>query len=173
MRQHYQPIGRYPALTADTNPSPSPRPQFFATFFTVHLLPLETRLTQVVLEKRPLNACSRVVTVVQQCACLLVVVRCSFCSATLSGWLRRTLLILILLVFDCLHSMQSRVSETVERPSVCLSVPPIIRPPLRWVCCCAAGRQEISIDCCTAGAQQQLRRSTMLSSKCEQCHADS
>ena len=148
MRQHYQPIGRYPALTADpnTNPSPSPRPQFFATFFTVHLLPLETRLSQVVLEKRPLNVCSRVVTVVQQCACLLVVVRCSFCGATLSGWLRRTLLILILLVFDCLHSVQSRVYETVERPSVCLSVRPSHHSPATAVGLLLCGRQAGDID---------------------------
>ena len=39
------------------------------------------------------------------------------------------------------------------RASVRLSVCPIIRR----VCCCGPGGQEISIDCCTAGAQQQMR----------------
>ena len=31
------------------------------------------------------------------------------------------------------------------------------RLQLRWVCCCVHGGQQISIDCCTAGAQQQMR----------------
>ena len=31
------------------------------------------------------------------------------------------------------------------------------RKPLRRVCCCGPGGQEISIDCHTAGAQQQMR----------------
>jgi len=43
------------------------------------------------------------------------------------------------------------------RPSVGLSVRPITRPPLQWVCCCGPGGQETSIDCCTTGAQQQMR----------------
>ena len=29
---------------------------------------------------------------------------------------------------------------------------------VRRVCCCGPGGREISIDCCTSGAQQQLRR---------------
>jgi len=44
-------------------------------------------------------------------------------------------------------------------------------PPLR-VCCWAAGWQEMSI-CCTAGAQQQRRRSTSLNRKGEQCDVNS
>jgi len=61
--------------------------------------------------------------------------------------------------------MQSRVYETVERPSVCPSVRPIFRPPhaaaaglLLW-----ARRQEMSIDAARPA----------LSSKCEQCHVAS
>jgi len=70
----------------------------------------------------------------------------------------------------CPHRMRSRVYVTVGRPSVrlspCPSVPPFcLRTPLPRVCCCGPGEQEISIDCCTAGAQQQSRRS-----KCGQCH---
>ena len=57
--------------------------------------------------------------------------------------------------------MRSRVYVTARR----LSVPAFARRTLLlWVCCCAPGGQEISIDCCTAGAQQLRRRS----SKCEQ-----
>ena len=37
------------------------------------------------------------------------------------------------------------------RPSVCLSVSPVIRTPLLRVCCCGPDGHEISIDCCTAG----------------------
>ena len=40
------------------------------------------------------------------------------------------------------------------------------------VCFCAPSRQEISIDCCTAGAQQQWRRSMAQCSKRKQCHVD-
>ena len=40
------------------------------------------------------------------------------------------------------------------RLSVCLSVPAIDGcSSMRCVCCCGPGGQEISIDCCTAGAQ--------------------
>ena len=67
--------------------------------------------------------------------------------------------------------MLSRVYVTIGRPSVRLSVRPFvglfvcpnIRPPY-------SSGQEISINCCTVGAQQQRRRSTALSSICEQCH---
>ena len=41
-----------------------------------------------------------------------------------------------------------------------LSVRPSVRPPprpLRRVCCCGPGGREISISCCTAAAQQQMR----------------
>ena len=41
------------------------------------------------------------------------------------------------------------------RPSVCLAVPSFGRR----VCCCGPGGQEISIDCCTAGAQRQIANS--------------
>ena len=42
--------------------------------------------------------------------------------------------------------------------SVCPSVPSSGRhTPLRRVCCCGPGGQEISIDCCIAGAHQQMR----------------
>ena len=54
------------------------------------------------------------------------------------------------------------------RPSVCLSrlsVSSGLRKLLRWVCCYGLGRQQMSIDCCKAGGQQEPR-----SSKCGQCH---
>jgi len=60
----------------------------------------------------------------------------------------------------CLHTMQSRVYETVGCPSVCLSIClsicPILRRSrgVRQVCCCGPCRQAISIDCCTARLQQ-------------------
>ena len=45
------------------------------------------------------------------------------------------------------------------RLSVRLSVPSVDRcSSVRRVCCCGPGEREISIDCCTAGAQQQRRR---------------
>ena len=57
------------------------------------------------------------------------------------------------------------------RPSVSSSYRPL---HLQRVCCCGPGGQEISIDCCTAGARQQPRRSsTAASSKCEQCRVSS
>jgi len=31
------------------------------------------------------------------------------------------------------------------------------RTPLQQVCCCGPGGQEIAIDCCTAGTQQQTQ----------------
>jgi len=34
------------------------------------------------------------------------------------------------------------------------------------VCCCGPSRQEMSIECCTAGAQQQWRAAR----ECGQCH---
>jgi len=44
------------------------------------------------------------------------------------------------------------------RPSVCSSVPSFgRRAQLRRVCCCGPGDQELSIDRCTACAQQQTR----------------
>jgi len=59
--------------------------------------------------------------------------------------------------------MVSEQGRCNGRASVCLSVClSVVRsPPLR-VCCCVPGWQGISIDCCTAGAQQQRRRSTAL-----------
>jgi len=60
--------------------------------------------------------------------------------------------------------MRSRVHANIERPSVrpsvYLSVPYARRTPLRRVCCCGPGGQEISIDCCATGGRQQLRRSS-------------
>ena len=42
--------------------------------------------------------------------------------------------------------------------SACLSEHvPTAANPLVQVCCCGPGRQEISIDCCVAGARQQQR----------------
>jgi len=38
--------------------------------------------------------------------------------------------------------------------------------PLLRVCCCGPGGHEISIECCTAGAQQQRRAA----GECRQCH---
>jgi len=48
--------------------------------------------------------------------------------------------------------------SVLGRASVCLSVPSFGRRlQLRRVCCCGPAGLEISIDCCTAGAQQQMR----------------
>ena len=70
--------------------------------------------------------------------------------------------------WHCSRSMRSRVYETVERPSVHLSVCPVIGG-VRRVCCWArAGRRCRS----TAAAVGQRRRSTALSSKREECHVD-
>jgi len=44
---------------------------------------------------------------------------------------------------------------SVVRPSV----PSGRRTPMLRVCCCGPGVQQISIDCCSAGAQRQSRRS--------------
>jgi len=52
--------------------------------------------------------------------------------------------------------MRSRRYETVASPSLGPSVRPPPRP-LRRVCCCGPGGREISISCCTAAAQQQMR----------------
>ena len=78
--------------------------------------------------------------------------------------------------WHCCHSMRSRVCVTVGHPSVWPSICLFIRVHLSChlpatLCCCrfaavCPGGQEMSIDCCTAGAQQQRRHS----SKCEQCH---
>ena len=73
----------------------------------------------------------------------------------------------------CLLSMHCAEQGLCNgQASVCMSVCPVIHPlhsaaaglPL------CARRQEISFDCCTAGAQQQRRHSMALSSKCEQCY---
>ena len=67
------------------------------------------------------------------------------------------------------------VCRSSVRPSVCLSVRLSVSSGRRstplWDRCCGPGDQKISIDCCTAGGQQQLRRSTARSSKCGECHA--
>jgi len=55
--------------------------------------------------------------------------------------------------------------------SICLSIPSVARRTPR-VCCWAPNGQQMSIDCCAAGAQRQRRRSTTLSSRCEQCRVD-
>ena len=56
-----------------------------------------------------------------------------------------------------LSSVHSSVRPSV-RLSVCLSVPSCgRRTPLRRVCSCGHGGQEISIDCCTVAAQRQMR----------------
>jgi len=57
------------------------------------------------------------------------------------------------------HSMRNEVYVSVVRLSVRLSVPTVDRcSSVRRVCCCGPGGREISIDCCTSGAQQQPRR---------------
>ena len=82
------------------------------------------------------------------------------------------------------HCLQSRIIGTariacgagsMKLSGVCLSFRPYVPSfgrcmPLRQVCYFGPGGQEISIDCCTAGGQQQPRRSTARSSKCGQCH---
>ena len=52
------------------------------------------------------------------------------------------------------HNESNRIDS--NRELECSSNKFIIQA-LRRVCCCGLGGQEISIDCCTAGAQQQLR----------------
>ena len=61
---------------------------------------------------------------------------------------------------NCVAVTAREVYVTTRCPSVCLSVrlsvPAIDRCCIvRRVCCWAPGEQEISIDCCTAGAQLQ------------------
>jgi len=34
----------------------------------------------------------------------------------------------------------------------------VCHTPMQQICCCGPGGQEISIDCCTAGAEQQMSR---------------
>jgi len=63
---------------------------------------------------------------------------------------------------NCVAVTAREVYVTTRCPSVCLSVrlsvPAIDRCCIvRRVCCWAPGEQEISIDCCTAGAQLQSR----------------
>jgi len=63
-----------------------------------------------------------------------------------------------------------KVYVTVRFPSVCLSH----LSTATAACGGFAAVGKISIDCCTACAQQQRRRSsTAVNSKCEQCHVDS
>jgi len=70
-----------------------------------------------------------------------------------SGWSAVSCL-LCGFVWHCLHSMPHWVYEAAE----CLSVCPVIWPLHAAVAglLLSSGR-EISIDCCTAGAQQQMR----------------
>ena len=69
-----------------------------------------------------------------------------------------------------------RLYETVECLSVCLSVCPIVRQPLRRAAAECTASSEYR-DSAGAGAQPQRRRhgarSTTLSSKCGQCRVDS
>ena len=67
--------------------------------------------------------------------------------------------------WHCPHSIaeQGQCNGTV---SVCLSVPFARCSSMQWVCCCGLGGQEISIDCCTAGAAATRNRRTALSSNC-------
>jgi len=52
-------------------------------------------------------------------------------------------------------------------PPVCLSQHgPTAANPLLQVSCCGPGRQDILINCCTAGTQQQPRTT----GECGQCH---
>jgi len=66
--------------------------------------------------------------------------------------------------------MRSRVYATVVRPSVRLSVCPSYSVAAAASLLLRAQRHEIWIDCCTAGGQQQPRRSRSAahSSKCGQ-----
>ena len=59
--------------------------------------------------------------------------------------------------------------------SVRLSVPAINCCISVWqVCCCGLSGQEISLDCCMSGTQQQRRRSSMVVGiKGEQCQVSS
>ena len=70
--------------------------------------------------------------------------------------------------------MRDKVYASVGRPSVRPSVCPSVRPFGRRATLCrfaAVCPAEISINCCTAGgmAVSSSRRSTVRSSKCEQC----
>ena len=55
----------------------------------------------------------------------------------------------------CRASVGSSVCPSISSSGLCT--------PLRRVCCCGPGGQEISIDCCTAGAQQQTASRVTLS----------
>ena len=72
-----------------------------------------------------------------------------------------------------IDTARSRVYETVERPSICLSVPSIDSSSgvRRVSCWTPRGRRYRSIA--DAGALQQSRPSTVLRSKCGHCHVDS
>jgi len=82
--------------------------------------------------------------------------------------LRRTYLILPLFANMwqglCNGMLSVRLSARLSVPSIdrCSSV--------RQVCCCGPGGQEIAIDCCTAGAQQQLRAVSRCQLTCEAEH---
>ena len=68
------------------------------------------------------------------------------------------LLAIILYYWHCPHSMQTRDYVTARFPSVCMSVPPVCLLQLRApVCCWGPGGEEISIDCCVAGAATPQR----------------
>ena len=62
------------------------------------------------------------------------------------------------------RTLRSRVYATVVRPSVCLSVRPLV-----WAW--RPGDIDQLLHGQWAGGQQQLRRSTALDSKCGECHA--
>jgi len=70
--------------------------------------------------------------------------------------------------FRCLLVLPAQYR--VQCLSVRVSVPFVRSTPLLRVCCCGPSESEMLIDCCTAGAQQQPRRSTTRSSKCGQFH---
>ena len=92
---------------------------------------------------------------------------CSHCHSQCT--LLTVILDYIVVYQHCSLSMRSRVYETVDRPCVCLS-----RHSTAAACGGFAVRTgDIDRQRRATGAQQQQRRSTSLSSKCEQCYVDS
>jgi len=65
-------------------------------------------------------------------------------------------------LWHCQHSILSRVYVTAGRLSVCLSDPSSHHTLLLQVCCCGPDGQEISVDCCLTGGQEQLHCSSSM-----------
>ena len=80
---------------------------------------------------------------------------------------------IIIIIMTAAYACGARLcnGRVSVRLSVCLSRRSTAAAACGGVCCWAPSRQEISIDSCRR-TQQQLRRSTALSSQRGQCHVD-